>query len=177
MAVKPWRASSPRPLLHFMEEREKAVERHRFIPNSTPELSLIGTRIPERAVAENGRDSAAQSLPARSGRNQWCPISPATPLVPSPLDRDGAARHLCPISAFGINLAHRRVGRAVLCPPRLPTRASWFTTPARTEWRALPDRDPAREVAGEGLDLCHDWRDPVSEIGLKSTLGCTCNIK
>ena len=27
-----------------------------------------------------------------------------------------------------------QVGRAVLCPPRLPTRASWFTTPARTEW-------------------------------------------
>ena len=53
---------------------------------------------------EAGHCAAALSPPARSGRNQWCPISPATPLVPSPLDRDGAARHLCPISAFGINL-------------------------------------------------------------------------
>ena len=152
MAVKPWRASSPRPLLHFMEEREKAVERHRFIPNSTPESSLIGTRIPERAVAENGRDSAALSPHARSGRNQWCPISPATPLVPSPLDRDGAARHLCPISAFGINLAHRRVGRAVLCPPRLPTRVTLGPGTARTEWRALPNSDSAREVTDPWVD-------------------------
>ncbi len=101
---------------------------------------------------EAGHCAAALSPPARSGRNQWCPISPATPLVPSPLDRDGAARHLCPISAFGINLEHRRVGRAVLCPPRLPIHASWFTTPARTECRALPNRDPARAAADPWVD-------------------------
>ena len=33
------------------------------------------------------------------------------------------------IGQFNLTLSHRPVGQAVLCPPRLPTRASWFTAP------------------------------------------------
>jgi len=44
---------------------------------------------------------------ALSGRNQVCQGSRATPLVPSPVDQDGAARHpypiSYPISEFGLN--------------------------------------------------------------------------
>ena len=53
---------------------------------------------------------AALSPPARSGRNKLCQVSRAIPFVPSPGaalgDRDGAARHPCPILEFGFNTLH-----------------------------------------------------------------------
>ena len=147
MAVKPWRASSPRPLLHFMEEREKAVERHRFIPNSTPESSLIGTQILKRAIAllrcprprgAGGTNGARFHPPPHSFRRLW--IGTAQRVTSVPFRRSG------------LTLAPRRVGRAVLCPPRLPTRVTLCPGTARTEWRALPNSDSAREVTGPWVD-------------------------
>jgi len=49
---------------------------------------------------------------SRSGRNKWRQVSRATPLVPSPVDRDGAARHPYPISEFGFNPNSERGVRA-----------------------------------------------------------------
>ena len=137
-----------------MEERESTVERHRFIPNSTPESSLIGTQILKRAIADNGRDSALLRCPRPRGAG----VTNGARFHPPPYSFRrlwiGTAQRVTsvPFRRSGLTLAHRRVGRAVPCPPRLPTRAFGFTTAARTECRALPNRDSAREVAGPWVD-------------------------
>ena len=110
-----------------MEERESTVERHRFIPNSTPESSLIGTQILKRAIAllrcprprgAGGTNGAGFHPPLHSFRRLWIGTAQRATSVP--------------FRRSELTLAHRRVGRAVPCPPRLPTHAFGFTTAART---------------------------------------------
>ena len=70
-------------------------------------------------------------------RGRWPVLGLVNPdpgiLHPSECIRSALATEAGVITKRSACAKNPQVGRAVLCPPRLPTRASWFTTPARTE--------------------------------------------
>ena len=124
-----------------MEERESTVERHRFSPNSTPESSLIGTRIPKRAIAllrcprpggAGGTNGARFHPPPHSFRRLWI----------------GMVQRAIPFRNSGLTLAPRRVGQSPAGRCCQPTRADLTQRRARSD---TPYRHHATSVTLDPL--------------------------